>query len=1156
MVSVAEVREIDIRYKATGVSETVDLLNRLIRAEEGVVVVGEKVERSDASLSRGLETLKGRYLEHYKVIQQTTRDINLLHEARARDLISVNQYQAALGAMQAKLSALPSELKRVQQAQGEVARGWSGMAAPTTGAYATMQANIKAVETHIAAQQRAEERLRGLGQPVRSSSASNVIPFQRKPGQLSSSGLSNLSFQANDIATMAIMGANPTQIIASQAGQIFQIFQQEGAKPKAVFEQLASAAAKAISPIGLVVAGLGAAGIAAAIFYSRTKSEAELFDEAIEKHAAAIKLIRDAWGEAAQGVEEYAKPTAIRGATELQASRLRLEAAALSKGKSASSGLFSKAIDMTGEELLAINPIFEPIRKDVDAFQKTVEKGRPDFTRLLDAVDSLYMARRGDSMVSKLREEVKKLADEGDKAQRALKALAEIPFNTGFDAAIGALPKAPTQLPAIGDYLGPRVRAAQEAEFAMRDVAARTAAERAGIAADRARAEARRDPKTAGDADAAAARASALVMAQARREAADYASQQEESRRRQIEGAQTELRAIGATAAETDKLRRLIELTNEARQHAYDLGKKYDDAELSGLEREADAWAKLQQAIREAEAAKRAVDETKLLRFGPDERAIRGQFETDDAGEIISAKDRMTAAQLRYNRAVQDAQEAERGLGKELIDAARKGDWKAMLTAPLERVGDYFTKQIGDRFDDAMGGLIAQSFGAPPMSSADVRAMSTAAMTVTAGTVTITGGGASLLSPTSFDKAGGALSGGAPRAAANDVLAPKSIARTPALAPHADVLGDAMSFVGNYKRGVDPRLTEILSEAARRSGYRVEAFSGFRPGDPRFHGRGMATDIRLVDPATGKALPSYQSAANFRPYEQFAQTARQVQMERYPGLERDFRWGGYFSGPQGKYGAVDLMHFDLGGRRVGMGGGSWNGGMTAAQRRMWPGAQSFGMGANDNGVTALPEIKVEGLQQSFNTLQQSTASLAQNAIPQATQGLGGLGQQAQGLGGIFQSLLSGLGGGAPGGGGGNIFTSLLSGLFGGAFAGGTENLPANKINLVGEEGPELLIGNKVIPHRRSMQMIARPAQILQPVYAPEPRSGGETKMEVHVHNAPPGTRVEESTDAKGNRRADVIFDEMQARNMSNPKSRTGRAVSSTFGSQAVQRKYG
>ncbi|MUZ66327.1 hypothetical protein GOZ98_26790 [Agrobacterium vitis] len=227
-------------------------------------------------------------------------------------------------------------------------------------------------------------------------------------------------------------------------------------------------------------------------------------------------------------------------------------------------------------------------------------------------------------------------------------------------------------------------------------------------------------------------------------------------------------------------------------------------------------------------------------------------------------------------------------------------------------------------------------------------------------------------------------------------------------------LGQSMSSAGNYKgSGVDPRLTDILNTAAQRTpGYKVDAISGFRAGDPRFHGKGLATDVQLTDLASGKKLGNYQDASSFGSYEKFAQTARSVQMEKYPELANQFRWGGYFGGGKGKYGALDTMHFDLGGDKTGMGGGSWDKGLTSAQSSLWPGIQSSSTKAAD----------------ALNRFSTGTAAANQNL---GTFG-NGLGQLGNGL----TNLISGGGNAAAAGGGSqNIFGSLAS-----SFSKGTTNL--------------------------------------------------------------------------------------------------------------------
>lgn len=168
------------------------------------------------------------------------------------------------------------------------------------------------------------------------------------------------------------------------------------------------------------------------------------------------------------------------------------------------------------------------------------------------------------------------------------------------------------------------------------------------------------------------------------------------------------------------------------------------------------------------------------------------------------------------------------------------------------------------------------------------------------------------------------------------------------LIPSAPGPSDGLHVTGKAKTQgtgqIDPRLLHILEEAAKDSPYQVEMFSGYRPGDPRFHGQHLAADIRLVDRESGQALPDYQDEGSFRAYEAFAQRARETQQRLYPDLEKTFRWGGYFSGGRGKYGALDQMHFDLGGSEgLGMAGGSWDEGLTQDQRRRFPKAQSQGM---------------------------------------------------------------------------------------------------------------------------------------------------------------------------------------------------------------------
>jgi hypothetical protein len=134
-----------------------------------------------------------------------------------------------------------------------------------------------------------------------------------------------------------------------------------------------------------------------------------------------------------------------------------------------------------------------------------------------------------------------------------------------------------------------------------------------------------------------------------------------------------------------------------------------------------------------------------------------------------------------------------------------------------------------------------------------------------------------------------------------------------------DEAADDKFSIAPGKGGADFRLTDIMRKTARYlpEGWTVRQTSGYRPGDPRFHGRHMALDITIYDPQ-GHDIPNYQSGASFRLYEEFALKAREIQKQYYPELTSRFAWGGYYgpgAGGRKIYGTEDIMHYDVGGTR-------------------------------------------------------------------------------------------------------------------------------------------------------------------------------------------------------------------------------------------------
>lgn len=137
---------------------------------------------------------------------------------------------------------------------------------------------------------------------------------------------------------------------------------------------------------------------------------------------------------------------------------------------------------------------------------------------------------------------------------------------------------------------------------------------------------------------------------------------------------------------------------------------------------------------------------------------------------------------------------------------------------------------------------------------------------------------------------------------------------------------------------VDPDLLSLIQTVGSNyAPYKMNITSGYRPpggrGGQGYHPQGRALDVELSDPKTGAALRNYQDPTQAQAYQQFAQA---VYNAASPEMKQKLRWGGYFrEGGPGSYGALDLMHFDTGGDQTPMAGGSWAGGFSPEQMKLW-----------------------------------------------------------------------------------------------------------------------------------------------------------------------------------------------------------------------------
>ena len=124
--------------------------------------------------------------------------------------------------------------------------------------------------------------------------------------KLTSGQMQGLGYQANDVATMLLMGASPFQIMASQAGQVVQVL---GDGPKGMKGSL-SAIGSSIASFArsIPVAGYAVAAVTAAVgalWYATSGPKARSAEESIKSFENAVKRLEDGWKGAGAAAEEH-----------------------------------------------------------------------------------------------------------------------------------------------------------------------------------------------------------------------------------------------------------------------------------------------------------------------------------------------------------------------------------------------------------------------------------------------------------------------------------------------------------------------------------------------------------------------------------------------------------------------------------------------------------------------------------------------------------------------------------------------------------------------------------------------------------------------------------------------------------------------------------
>ncbi|WP_169833514.1 glucosaminidase domain-containing protein [Methylobrevis pamukkalensis] len=122
---------------------------------------------------------------------------------------------------------------------------------------------------------------------------------------IASHDLINMQAQFTDLGVQIASGGSPAMAILQQGAQLAPIVSAQGSIREGA-SALAAGFASMLNPVNLAVIGMAAAAAGASLLFETIGSGTSASAAALERHIDVVRRIKDAYGEAARGVKEYA----------------------------------------------------------------------------------------------------------------------------------------------------------------------------------------------------------------------------------------------------------------------------------------------------------------------------------------------------------------------------------------------------------------------------------------------------------------------------------------------------------------------------------------------------------------------------------------------------------------------------------------------------------------------------------------------------------------------------------------------------------------------------------------------------------------------------------------------------------------------------------
>lgn len=526
----------------------------------------------------------------------------------------------------------------------------------------------------------------------------------------------NIAAQFQDIGVTSAMGMSPLQIALQQGTQLSAVLNTM----KNPVKGLASAFLSVINPVSLVT--IGVVGLAAATiqYFTMSKRETRTIDQLLDDHDETIRALKEAWGEAATGSEQYGQRSsrAVSFAFEMSTAelrkRLREEVANVNAAITEAAG--ANLDDIGGPRAFRQTELFRVLSEEIGNLLEAAKGGEPDIIGLTRRIEELGQAS-GNTGIRNLADDVatairpiEELARKLVDANRRLKELFDNVGPNGMLLSQG--PWARDDMAALADFETQQAIAQQRAREAfdadVMGMRARSPSERAAAA----RAQAAADY----DVDESASDRAQRIELAGMRELISAEHELTEARRdraraldESVAQQELELQLIGKTAGEAARLRMEFDLTAQLREEAARTGVAVDEQEIELIRRKAAEVGNYADKIAATRLEQDLMFEREQLFRSPAEQRV---FSTLRGAGIEPASERgqAIADQIRLNEQIEFGRDLAQDFGNSLVGAFRDGklEGQELLGIVVQLIQQLATMPGGF---SGIGGVLQGIFG-------------------------------------------------------------------------------------------------------------------------------------------------------------------------------------------------------------------------------------------------------------------------------------------------------------------------------------------------------------------------------------------------------------------------------------------------------------